>query len=465
MAAIVGQKELKRALMLAAVNPLIGGVLIRGEKGTAKSTAARGLSELLPPVETPYGLKSAPFRTLPLGATEDRVAGGLDLSEALARGRRLLSEGLLSEASGGVLYIDEVNLLDDHLVDLVVDSAASGRLKIERDGLSEEREAKFVLIGTMNPEEGEIRPQLLDRFGLSVSMTAEESPDDRVELMLRREAFEASPSDFRRLWAPVTESLRSQLLSAIERLPGVALSDSVRSLVANLCLERHVAGHRADLVMERAAAALAALEGRLEATEADVLAIAHLALAHRERAAEPPPPPPPPPKERPQEERQKEPQEEPPKDNPEEDKPEEEKPEEEKPEEENQAGPPPQKEDSKEEDSKEENSKEQDQAPQELTDGGDTVFEPGPAFRVAPIQSRLDRLRRRGSGRRSRSRSYQHQGRQVKSGPDQGHGDLAIDATLRAAAPRQSGRVKPQGMAMAIAKDDFREAIRERRLG
>ena len=478
LAAIVGQEELKRALLLAAVNPLIGGVLIRGEKGTAKSTAARGLGEILPEVSTPFGPRPAPFRTLPLGATEDRLTGGLDMAEALTRGKRKLAPGLLAETSGGVLYIDEVNLLDDHLVDLIVDSAASGRLKVERDGLSEDVEARFVLVGTMNPEEGEIRPQLLDRFGLSVTMTAELDPANRVELMLRREAFEKSPEDFRSLWSSATDSLKANMLAAKAKLPGVRLPGPIRRLIASLALERFVAGHRADLVMERASAALAAWEGRLAATEADVLAVAPMALSHRERTPGKPQPPEKPRSEPPrngEDEKAKppeNPEESPPQEPGPEDKPPEDEPvQEERPQDEPTSSGAPSSEDSASKELQEDPTP--NEAPPEDESSSakgqespaETVFEAGPTFRVTPIQSKLDRLRRRGSGRRSRSRSFQRQGRQVKSGPNLGRGDLAFTATIMAAAPRQAGRAKPPGLAISIAPSDFREAIRERRLG
>ncbi|NWF78810.1 MAG: ATP-binding protein, partial [Chloroflexi bacterium] len=286
--AIAGQATMKLALQLLVIDPAIGGVLIRGGKGTAKSTAVRALHGLLPEL---------PLVTLPLNATEEMLLGGLDWGAALQSGARRLQPGLLARAHGGILYVDEVNLLDDHLVDVVLDAVASGRQVVEREGVSAAHAARVALVGTMNPEEGELRPQLLDRFGLCVEVAAEEDVNVRVEVLERREQFDRDPAAFQRQFHAQEAGLRTRLLTARERLGVVSLPPSLRAFIAELCAQRQVAGHRADLVIQRAAAALAACEGRYAVALADIEQVAPLVLRHRQRDAvpEPPPPPPPPP--------------------------------------------------------------------------------------------------------------------------------------------------------------------------
>lgn len=275
-AAIVGQDDLRLALRLLAVHPAIGGVLARGDKGSAKSTAARALGELMGGEDG----GPAPFVTLPLGATEDRVVGTLDLDRAL-RGEKALQPGLIREAHGGVLYIDEVNLLADHLVDVLLDVAAMGVNRVQREGLAEEHAARFALVGTMNPEEGTLRPQFLDRFGLCVDVLAPTAPRERAEVVRRRARFEADPVAFAAEWADEQARLRAELAAARERLPRVAFPDGLLEAVAALCAGAGVRSLRADLVLHRAARAHAALAGRDTATAEDVRRVAPLVLAHR----------------------------------------------------------------------------------------------------------------------------------------------------------------------------------------
>ena len=307
--ALVGQATLKQALLLCAVNPGIGGVLIRGDKGTAKSTAVRGLAEVMPLVTTVVGCAfncepghpadlcpacqqpeaatqqvPVPFVNLPLGATEDRVLGSLDLEGLLADRRKKLQPGLLAAAHRGVLYIDEVNLLPDHLVDVLLDAAAMGVSTVQREGLSVSHPARFTLIGTMNPEEGSLRPQFLDRFGLMVDVTAPREVAERTEVVRRRIAFERDPVAFGAQWQAAQQALQLQLSTARQLLPAVQMPDGLLTLISQLCTELGVASLRADIVLYKTALTLAALAGRTEVTAADVRQAAELALAHRRRA-------------------------------------------------------------------------------------------------------------------------------------------------------------------------------------
>ena len=306
-AAIVGQEQLKTALLLCAVDPTLGGVLIRGDKGTAKSTAARALTDVLPPIERTLGCafnctpdavyegcevcngehisqpSHVPFITLPLGATEDRVLGTLDLQKALQGAQRAFQPGLLAAAHRGVLYIDEVNLLPDHLVDVLLDVAAMGVNSVQREGLSISHPARFTLIGTMNLEEGDLRPQLLDRFGLMVEVVAPREKTLRSEVVRRRIAFEADPAAYTAAWEGQQAGLRSQLVTAQRLLPEVVLDDALLDLISHLCCEFEVASLRADIVMHKASRALAALDGRTAVTPNDVRAAAELVLPHRRR--------------------------------------------------------------------------------------------------------------------------------------------------------------------------------------
>ena len=306
--AIVGQAQLKTALLLCAVDPSLGGVLVRGDKGTAKSTAARALTDILPLIARVAGCafnctpdvpclhceicsdaaakhqaSPVPFVTLPLGATEDRVLGTLDLEQALKGAKRAFQPGLLAAAHRGILYIDEVNLLPDHLVDVLLDVAAMGVNAVQREGLSLTHPARFTLIGTMNLEEGDLRPQLLDRFGLMVEVSAPREKSMRSEVVRRRISFEADPAGYGAGWEQEQQSLRQQLAMAQRLLPEVVLDDALLDLISHLCCEFDVASLRADIVMHKAARALAALEGRSQVTPDDVRSAAELALPHRRR--------------------------------------------------------------------------------------------------------------------------------------------------------------------------------------
>lgn len=276
--AIVGHDQLRLALILCAVRPEIGGVLIRGEKGTAKSTAVRALAAILTEVDAESRLVE-----LPIGATEDRVVGSLDLQKVLRDGEHAFSPGLLARAHGGVLYVDEVNLLHDHLVDIMLDAAAMGRVHIERDGISHSHEARFVLIGTMNPEEGELRPQLLDRFGLTVDVHASRDVAVRSDVIRQRLAYEADPTGFAALYAARDSELATRISAARARVAAVTLPDAELTRIAALCAAFDVDGMRADLVVARTAVAHAAWRGADAVTHEDIRVAAELALPHRRR--------------------------------------------------------------------------------------------------------------------------------------------------------------------------------------
>ncbi|MFI0264506.1 putative cobaltochelatase [Streptomyces sp. NPDC017056] len=306
--AVVGMSDMRLSLLLNAISPAIGGVLVRGEKGTAKSTIVRGLTALMPdvPVVTgcrfscdpaapdpacpdgPHeaaGAEDRPARMveLPVGASEDRLVGALDIERALSEGVKAFEPGLLADAHRGILYVDEVNLLHDHLVDLLLDAAAMGASYVEREGVSVRHAARFLLVGTMNPEEGELRPQLLDRFGLTVEVAASREPDQRVEVVRRRLAYDADPAGFAARWAAEEGGLRERIAAARALLPDVVLGDAVLRQIAAVCAAFEVDGMRADIVMARTACALAAWAGRTDVREEDVRQAALLALPHRRR--------------------------------------------------------------------------------------------------------------------------------------------------------------------------------------
>ncbi|MFC5800662.1 putative cobaltochelatase [Streptomyces formicae] len=306
--AVVGMDDLRLALLLNAVSPAVGGVLVRGEKGTAKSTAVRALADLLPGLtvvagcrfscapaapdpqcpDGPHDDRAAATRParmveLPVGASEDRLVGALDIERALSEGVKAFEPGLLAQAHRGILYVDEVNLLHDHLVDLLLDAAAMGASHVEREGVSVRHAARFLLVGTMNPEEGELRPQLLDRFGLTVEVAASRDPEQRVEVVRRRLAYDDDPAGFAARWADEEAALRERIVAARALLPQVVLGDATLRQIAATCAAFEVDGMRADIVMARTATALAAWAGRTEVLGEDVRQAALLALPHRRR--------------------------------------------------------------------------------------------------------------------------------------------------------------------------------------
>lgn len=310
--AILGQEEMKRALLLNAVNPNIRGILVLGHRGTAKSTSIRALADVLPPIEfvaecpyrcppdKPAGLCDTcrnakpraklptvvgrvPVVDLPLGATEDRLCGTLDIERALSQGQKAFEPGLLAKANRGFLYIDEVNLLEDHLVDVLLDSAAGGVNIVEREGISIAHPAKFTLIGSGNPEEGELRPQLLDRFGLMAEIRTITDIDTRIAIVKRRLAFERDPNGFRAEYEPAQQALRTRLVQARDRLDTLDVPDDILRFIAKLCVALDVDGHRGEITLLNAALANAAFEGRTSVTRDDVRAVATLSLRHRLR--------------------------------------------------------------------------------------------------------------------------------------------------------------------------------------
>jgi magnesium chelatase subunit D len=450
-AALVGQEQLKTALLVIAINPSIGGVLIRGEKGTAKSTAARALAALLPPVrlisgcpfhcdpdapwgECPHCSAAAsginpearqvaempvPFVDLPLGATEDRVLGTLDFERALREGRRAFQPGLLAAAHRGILYIDEVNLLADHLVDVLLDAAAMGVNTVQREGVAFRHPARFLLIGTMNPEEGNLRPQLLDRFGLAVQVAGPRDPDLRAEVVRRRLAFESDPAAFAARWANEQNALRERILAARELLPRIALDDGLLTLLTRLCCELDVDGLRADIVLHKTACTLAALDGRTRVHLEDIRTAAELVLPHRRRRR---------PFERPELEREQ----------------------------------------LDEAFSKLELQSDLSggrQPPEHETQGADAPRSESRIFSPAPVES-LRRIEVSAAttpseqGRRNRSASGER-GPYVRAVPDESPADLAVDATLRAAA--RYG-LQPGG-GMTIERSDLHRKERAGRSG
>ncbi|NJK36820.1 MAG: magnesium chelatase ATPase subunit I [Oscillatoriales cyanobacterium RM1_1_9] len=311
--AIVGQEEMKLGLLLNVIDPKIGGVMIMGDRGTGKSTTIRALADLLPEIEVvaddpfssdpydpdlmsdavrerlahrsdvPISRRKVQMVDLPLGATEDRVCGTIDIEKALAEGVKAFEPGLLAKANRGILYVDEVNLLDDHLVDVLLDSAASGWNTVEREGISIRHPARFVLVGSGNPEEGELRPQLLDRFGMHVEIRTVKEPHLRVQIVEQRSEFDQSPQEFLQEYLTEQEALQCQIVEAQVRLPQVKIDPELRIKISQVCSELDVDGLRGDIVSNRAAKALAAFENRLDVTVADIQRVITLCLRHRLR--------------------------------------------------------------------------------------------------------------------------------------------------------------------------------------
>jgi len=430
-AAIVGQEDMKLALILNGINPRIGGVLISGVKGSGKSSVSRGLADLLPPIRanTSCAFSCAegarcencgevrieeiptPFVSLPLGATEDRVLGTIDLEKAIRDGEKSFDPGLLARVNGGLLYVDEVNLLPDHLVDILLDAAVSGVNLVEREGISVSHPARFILIGTMNPEEGELRPQLLDRFGLSVGVNNLADPAERSEVVARAMGFETSPEKFIESWADDQKALRARIDRARKILPEVVIQDTFASEISEFCCYEHVEGMRADIVIRKSAMTHAAWEGRAEVTQSDVERVKEFALAHRRNNPPEPSPPPPRPKERPENSN-------PPPESP---------------------NPPP------------ENSN---------PPGEDNLSQlearPEGAVSIFQTVARDDTRRYTPGGRAGRARTGSRQGPYVRAGVPQGKAsNLALDATIRAA----SIRGEKNGARLTIRPEDFRVKI------
>ena len=459
--AIVGQEWMKLALILNAINPAIGGVLIRGEKGTAKSTAARSLAALLPQIEVitgcPYSCEpSAPFDgcdfcvtgqgratqrqarlvELPVSATEEAVVGKLDIEVAIREGRRSFEPGLLASAHRGILYIDEVNLLNDHAVDVLLDSAAMGRNFVEREGISFSHPARFLLIGTMNPEEGDLRPQFIDRFGLAVEIEHIRDAERRAEVVRRRMAYESDPGRFREAWTREEETEQRRITDAMALLPSVTLDDDILTFIARLCAEHEVDGLRADIVIYKAAQTLAAYEGRTTVTTDDVLRVAEMALLHRMRRQ--------------------------PFDDPELDS--------EQFREMAQQIMDSQQPGFSESDLGDAVPPEPPQSEEQSQNGMDEdVFGTGDPFKVRALNlDALDGKRRASRGRRTTSRVRDGRGRHVGAEiPQDGISDLALDATLSAASPFQVRRraYTDNNLALKLEPWDLREKIRESRVG
>lgn len=476
--AIVGQEKMKKALILNAINPKVGGVLIRGEKGTAKSTAVRALANLLPEIEVVEGCKFRcnPHDTntmceeclervklgtlkisfekmrvtdLPVSATEDRVVGTLDIEHAIKKGEKRFEPGVLAHAHRGILYVDEINLLDDHLVDVLLDSAAMGVNTVEREGISFFHPASFVLVGTMNPEEGELRPQLLDRFGLCVDIKGIMDVARRVELIKYRLSYETDPEAFAAGWQATESELCGQILLAQKLLSEVRISDDMLELISQICVDMGVDGHRADITMMKTSITLAAFNGRTEVLEEDVKEAAELVLPHRMRRK---------PFDNPSDkqdklneslEKQREKQKE-----KEKNKSQPQKKEHNEHSEKAQAKPEEQKSDSP-----------QDSTGEPPDASSETIFATGESYRIKQLSPDFRRNKRKGSGRRSKTLTKSKQGRYIKSKiPEEKTTDLAFDATLRAAAPYQLIREK-KGNFITIHDSDFRKKIREKKIG
>lgn len=457
--AIVGQAPMKLALILAAIHPGLGGVLIRGSKGAAKSTAVRALAALLPdidvvpgdpfrrapeeritdwplPADAKFARRPVSLVNLPVGATDDRVVGSLNFERALTTGQRTFEPGLLAAAHRGLLYIDEVNLLGDHLVDVLLDAAAMGVNHVEREGLAFRHPARFVLVGTMNPEEGDLRPQLLDRFGLAVDVEPMTDPTERAEVVRRRLAFEANPTRFHAQWAEADRHEGNRIAEAQRLLPAVVVPDSILEALCLRCAREGADGLRADLTIYKAATALAAHEGRTTVTTEDIEVVAELALSHRRTTHGSPPPgsPPPPP---PQGE------EPPPSDHP--------------------AIPP------RNEFYAGQGRRDEPRASAEPTPGDQNESEPQiiPAANP-PASPRLtpprDRNRRAVAGRRGVVSAPDRQGVFVRATLPKGRAhDPAIAATLGAAAPWQVARGRDPGRPLILRAADLHDKVRARR--
>ena len=473
---------MKRALLLNAVNPKIGGVLVRGKKGTAKSTAVRSLAALLPEVTVvqgcPYNcspedrqglcnrcepgdndaqtvVRQIPIIDLPVGATEDRLVGSLDIEEAIKTGNRVFEPGVIAATHQGILYIDEVNLLNDHLVDILLDAAAMGRNYVEREGISVTHPSEFILVGTMNPEEGDLRPQLLDRFGLAVEVEGRFSPEERQLIVKRRIAYEADPHGFMSEWRQTEEEERARVLRSQKLLPQVVVGDDILELITSICAEYDVDGMRGDIVMYKTASTIAAYENRTDVNAEDVREAANLALLHRQRRQ---------PFQQPNlateqldsmvddfqgQDNQRESSDQP-QDQGEGDS-------------EPSDLPPSEDETETNEPENDSDSESDSSAPSSL--GQEQQFEVGDPFAVRQLNlTPPDQRSRRASGRRNVTITDSNAGRYVRSKMPEGKASsLALDATLRAAAPHQNSRRASSGSQNRVLIEpwDIRDKVRE----
>lgn len=436
--AVLGQDNMKHALIWNAVNPRIGGVLLCGEKGTAKSTVVRGLAEVLP---------DCSVVELPLNITEDRLVGSIDIEAAISEGVRKLEPGLLKKADRNFLYVDEVNLLSDHIVSALLETAASGINHVEREGISYSHPSRFCLIGSMNPEEGKLRPQFLDRFGLYVTVGSNKDIQERAEIIRRELEYEKDPETFRKNWSEEQEELKEKLKKARKNLSRVVVTEAAMKLAAAISAEANCAGHRAELVITETAKAIAAWEGRTVLNQEDIRKAAEFALPHRMRELEEQP-------------EKNQPQEQP-------DQPENHGVEEQAPKETSQEETSPEN-SALEEDTAENKSNQQlgAEPPAAEESQPEEVQKIGRTFQVTPWlkDSEVHKVQK-GSGKRSLIRTSGSQGRYVKAVQPRGEfQDLALDATLRAAAPFQRSRAH-NGMAFVIRREDIRTKIREKRAG
>ncbi len=480
--AIVGQERMKLALCLNAVHPAIGGVLIRGEKGTGKSTAVRALARLLPEQEVvegcvfgcdpddraalcsdcrgrlaagedlPRGRRRMRVVELPINASEDRVVGTIDLEAALREGSRRFEPGVLAEANRNILYVDEVNLLDDHIVDVLLDAAAMGVNVVEREGVSIVHPSRFILVGTMNPEEGELRPQLLDRFGLCVDVEGIRDPDLRVEIAERDAAFRDADPGFATRFQATDRELAERLRAAIAAFPRVSLTQAQARAISAICIEAGVQGHRGDVVIGQTARALAALRGRPSPTREDVYDAAELALAHRARARIR------------RDHQESEPTEAGDR--------RQDQTEDTRPGQETEAG-------SADEErtvEAEPDRSTRSEAGQQGTGadegvasgspgGPEAVPEANEAFAVKKIELPRKRVPRRQTGKRTTSKSQDRRGRYVRARAQEKVTDLALDATVRAAAPHQVRRGRRAGGRIKLERRDLHQKVRERKVG
>lgn len=437
-AAVIGQEKVKKALMLNVINPSIGGLLISGEKGTAKSTLVRGLAQLIEDMKV---------IDVPLNVTEDRLIGTIDIEKAIALGERSFEAGLLKEAHGNILYIDEVNLLSSHIVNSILEASSSGVNLVEREGISFTHPSKFILVGTMNPEEGNLRSQFLDRFGLYLEVKGSSDLGERKEIIKRILKYEENPEEYISNWKKEMDKLLSKILMAKNYLYKVEVSENVMNLAVEISKEANCSGHRAELVIIETAKAIAAFENRKNITVSDIKEAAEMALPHRMREVPTEINEPQENDEKAQEENKDKSKEDNMEDNTEEnDNPMEEDKSREKPDEESV-------DDSLKDENKNENCE-------------DSIDDIGKIFTVKSLNIQpMDRKKRKGSGKRSKTKTDLIQGRYVRyTFPRERIRDIAFDATLRAAAPYQKLREK-NGLAIAINKGDFREKIREKRTG